>query len=100
MSEIRLSLRTEPPLTHTLQVLSVNNGRVGPPISSSSYLSYSDTVSSTDLPFYQRHPKYTGAALGVTGTVLLAPVAVVGFLSLVGFTSAGVAAGDLIPPST
>jgi len=57
-------------------------------------LVYSYTVVSIDLPFYRRHPKYTGAALGVTGGVLLAPVAIAGFLSVVGFTSAGVAAGN------
>jgi len=48
-----------------------------------------------ELPFYKKHPKYTGAALGITGTVLLAPVAIVGALAAVGFTSAGVAAGSL-----
>jgi len=54
----------------------------------------------TDLPFYKKHPKLTGAALGITGTVLLAPIAVVGVLGAVGFTSAGVAAGNsiLFPP--
>ena len=55
---------------------------------------------STELPFYKKHPKLTGTAIGVTGGVLLLPVAAVGVLSLVGFTSAGVAAGNstLRPP--
>jgi len=47
------------------------------------------------LPFYKKYPKLTGAALGITGTVLLAPVALVGALTAVGFTSAGVAAGSI-----
>ena len=47
-----------------------------------------------ELPFYKKHPTLTGAALGITGGVLLLPVAAVGVLSLVGFTSAGVAAGN------
>ena len=53
------------------------------------------------LPFYRRYPKLTGAALGVTGGVILAPVAIAGALLTVGFTSAGVVAGDtLFSPST
>ena len=63
-------------------------------------LVYAHGISLTELPFYKKHPKYTGAALGVTGGILLAPVAAVGLLSFVGFTSGGVVAGNLIPPST
>lgn len=48
----------------------------------------------TELPFYKKHPKLTGGALGITGIVLLAPVAAIGILGAVGFTSAGVAAGS------
>ena len=56
--------------------------------------------SPTELPFYKKHPKFTGAALGITGGLLLAPVAAVGLLTALGFTSAGVAAGNsiLFPP--
>jgi hypothetical protein len=53
----------------------------------------------TGLPFYKKYPKLTGAALGITGSVLLAPVAIVGVLGAVGFTSAGVAAGNSTPLS-
>lgn len=49
-----------------------------------------------ELPFYKRHPKRTGAALGIAGGVLLAPVAAVGALSALGFTSAGIAAGKVV----
>jgi len=50
------------------------------------------------LPFYKKHPKSTkiaGVALGLTGGVLLAPLAAAGLLTAVGFTSAGVAAGSI-----
>ncbi|KAF9645331.1 hypothetical protein BDM02DRAFT_3120353 [Thelephora ganbajun] len=47
------------------------------------------------LPFYKKHPKRTAAALGVTGSVLLAPIPVVGALTAVGFTSTGIAAGSI-----
>lgn len=53
----------------------------------------------TDLPFYRKYPKATGAGLGIVGTTLLAPIAIVGVLSAVGFTSAGIAAGILNPLS-
>lgn len=54
----------------------------------------------TELPFYQKHPKRTGAALGIAGGVMLAPVAGVGALVAAGFGTAGVAAGKLVayPP--
>ena len=52
----------------------------------------------TELPFYKKHPKYIGAALGITGGLLLAPIAAVGALTALGFTSAGVAAGNSIIP--
>jgi len=82
-----------------LQALSGSNGRVSasPPPRA---LVYTHAISSTELPFYKKHPKYTGAALGVTGGILLAPVAAVGLLSIAGFTSAGVAAGNLTPSTT
>jgi hypothetical protein len=52
----------------------------------------------TELPFYKKHPKATGAALGIAGAALLAPVSVVvSALTAVGFTSAGFAASS-IPP--
>ena len=50
---------------------------------------------SAGLPFYKKHPKRTGTVIGVPGGVLLLPGAAVGVLSLVGFTPAGVAAGNL-----
>ena len=59
------------------------------------YFVFAHEFFQTELPFYKRYPKLTGAALGATGTVLLAPVAIVGGLTAVGFTSAGVAAGSL-----
>ena len=49
-----------------------------------------------ELPFYKKHPKRTGAALGLAGGVILAPVAGVGALTTVGFTPAGVAAGNVV----
>jgi len=54
-----------------------------------------------ELPFYKKHPKCTGAALGITGGLLLAPVAAVGVLTAAGSTSAGVAASNsiLFPPT-
>jgi len=54
------------------------------------------TTPPTELPFYKKHPKRTGAGLGITGAVLLAPAAVPGALTAVGFTPAGVAAGNSI----
>ena len=63
----------------TLQVTFESHGRVGiallGPLSLSSY-----ALLSTELPFYKKHPKLTGAALGVTGSVVLALVVAVGVL--------------------
>jgi hypothetical protein len=89
----------EPPVTEILQGISKRHGRVGAPFPLSFGLR-SRVLLPTDLPFYKKHPKLTGAALGITGTILLAPVAVFGALAAVGFTSAGIAAGILIlfPP--
>ena len=50
---------------------------------------------STELPFYKKHPKLTGAALGVTGSVVLALVAAISVLA--GFVVAvGVLAGSVV----
>ncbi|KAF9643749.1 hypothetical protein BDM02DRAFT_3077775, partial [Thelephora ganbajun] len=35
------------------------------------------------------------AALGITGSILLAPISIIGVLGAVGFTSTGVAAGSI-----
>ena len=59
-------------------------------------VTWSSLAFQTELPFYKKHPKYTSAALGIAGTVLLAPVAIVGVLGAVGFTAGGVAAGNLV----
>jgi hypothetical protein len=48
------------------------------------------------LHFYKKHPKRTGAALGIAGGILLAPVAAVTALGALGFTSAGIAAGNVV----
>ena len=78
---------------------------------------YAHTSSSTERPFYKKHPKLTWAALGVVVIVgggllvtvatvfllllLLIPVAGVGVLSLImGFVSVGVTLGDFTFPST
>lgn len=61
---------------------------------------YSRVLLPTELPFYKKHSKLTGTALKVTGGVLLAPIAIVGTLGIVGFGPAGVVAGNSItfPP--
>jgi len=46
-------------------------------------------ISSTELWFYQKHPRRTGATLGVIGGILVAPAA----LAYAGITSVGVATG-------
>lgn len=52
------------------------------------------TPSSTELPFYKKHPKRTAVAAGIVGGIVLTPVAV-GALSYLGLTTAGFAAGNL-----
>lgn len=61
-------------------------------MSSPSQLSLSCTHTIlTELWFYQKHPKRTGATLGVIGGILVAPAA----LAYAGITSVGVATGNL-----
>jgi hypothetical protein len=48
------------------------------------------------LPFYKKHPKRTRAALGIAGGILLAPVAAVTALGALGFTSTGIATGNVV----
>jgi len=83
-------------VTEILQAVSGRHGRVGAPLFVVHRSARSRVPLLAALPFYKKHPKLTGAALGITGTVLLAPIAVVGVLGAVGFTSAGVAAGNSI----
>jgi hypothetical protein len=49
-----------------------------------------------DLPFYKKHPKRTGTALGIAGGIVLAPVAAVCALAALGLTTAGVAFGNVV----
>ena len=53
-------------------------------------------VLSEELQFLKEHPKLAGAALGVTGSVILAPVVVVVILNAAGFASGGVVAGKRV----
>lgn len=81
----------------TTEILQVNFGKIGrvsvPLLIPRWLILMSNRIA---LPFYKKHPKRTGAALGIAGGVLLAPVAVAGTLTVVGFTSGGVAAGNVV----
>ena len=52
---------------------------------------------STELPFYQRHPRLTGAALGIAGGILLTPVTT-SVMSYMGLGAGGAAVGNLTFP--
>ena len=85
-------------MTKIPQAISGRHGKVGVPLIVAPWLGL--MFHWIELPFYKRHPKRTGAALGIAGGILLAPVAAVGALTAFGFTSAGVAAGNVVfcPP--
>ena len=85
-------------MTETPQGISESHGKVGASLSSALWPAL--MFHRIELPFYKKHPKRTGAALGIAGGVMLAPVAGIATLTPLGFASGGIAAGNAVfyPP--